>query len=381
MIDRVPSNVDAFVDKGFPIGETFCTQFLYSSEFTSATLKSLVKHGKSNSKYELAMSLAKSLESQEISKDEVLLAYALQPRKWLSFKMGSCVHYPTHKGAEVLLTEFGEDGWYGPIKGVDDPRLWYIRTYTVPFYAQGISQAEKVLPDDMEKPTSVATYKIRWTVLAEIGANYMSLSWNGFRHTELKTGSTEPIVEQFPYWKHIPVFFDELSQDFKTQWQNPVLHKLVLQDLWDKYLGNSQYIWRHLRVRADNRGVALNVHSTGAADNEERQMRGLQALSKELASSALRSLDIEKTSELVGSVENALLRTLIREWGTRSYEFSLNRMSKSSDGGGEIFRAHCYFAVGKSSSPQDSFQHLHCFTQDYGGSGQALRFLLSELGY
>jgi hypothetical protein len=385
MIDQHPSGTEAFIDKGFSDSKTFCTQFLYSSDFTLGTLKALVKRGKSKAKYELATSLAGSLESQQISKDEVLLAFVQQPRKWLSFKIGRCTQHPVHGSAEILLTEFGEEGWYGPIKDVDSSRVWYIRTHKVPFYEQGISQAGEALQGELlRQSSSVATYRIRWTVLAEIGVNYMALSWNGFRHNELRSSSVDPTVEslmQFPYWRYIPGFFDELSQSCSTEWQNPVLHKLVLQDLWDRYLNDSQYVWRHLRIRADNRGVALNVHSTGASDNEELQMRGLRALSKELASSALSSLEIQETSELIGSVENALLRTLIQNWGTKSYEFSLNRISKSIDKDKEIFRAHCYFSLGASSSPQDSFQHLHCFTKDYGGSGQALRFLLSELGY
>jgi hypothetical protein len=386
MTDQKMPGIEAFVDKGFPEGEIFCAQFLYSSEFNLGTLKGLVNHGKSRKKTDLATSIAKSLETQEIGKRDVLLAFIRQPRKWLSFKLGVCTHYPVHQSAEILLTEFGEEGWYGPIRDLeDDSRTWYIRTQEVPFYEQGISQAERALPGGIPgEINSVATYKIRWTVIAEIGSNYIALSWNGFRHNELRTSSVDPTVEslmQFPYWKYIPNFFDELSQSCKTFWKHPVLHKLVLKDLWDKYLNNPQYIWRHLRIRADNQGVALNVHSTGATDNEERQMRGLQALSKELASSALFSLNIQETSDLIGSVENALLKTLIQSWGAKSYEFSLSSPSQDNNKNKEIFRAHCYFSIGESLSPQDSFQHLHCFIKDYGGSGQALVFLLSELGF
>ncbi len=375
MVNRSTSGPEAFIDKGFPDSKTFCTQFLNSPDFTLGTLKALVKGGKSKPKYDLATSLAESLENHEISEDEILLAFVRQPRKWLSFKIGRCEQYPTHEASEILLTEFGEDGWYGPIKDVDDSRSWYIRTKEVPFYEQGVFQSES---------SSVATYRIRWTVLAEIGINYIALSWNGFSHQEVKPNSAyssgESLV-QFPYWKYIPIFFNELSQSCSTQWEHPVLHKLILQDLWSKYVNDPQYIWRHLRIRADNRGVALNVHSTGASDNEEQQMRGLQALSKELASSALSSLNIQETPEKNGLVEKALLRTLIQSWGAKSYEFSLNKIATSIAKDKEIFRAHCYFSLGASSSSQDSLQHLHCFTKDYGGSGKALQFLLSELGY
>lgn len=385
MASRNSSSVEAFIDKGFSEPKTFCTQFLYSPDFTLGTLRALVKRGKSKSKFDLATNIAEALEYQDISQADILLAFVQQPRKWLSFKIGKCNDYPIFKEAKILLTEFGEDGWYGPVKDIEGCRTWYIRTQTVPFYEQGVSQAKDALPGEIaEQTTSTATYRIRWTVLAEVGLNYIALSWNGFRHNDIKPGLVDPSVEslvQFPYWKHIPGIFAEISHACNTEWQHPVLHKLVLQDLWDKYVEHSEYVWRHLRIRADNRGVALSVHSTGAADKEELQMRGLQALSKELAASALRSLNLEKTAERVMSVENALLKTLIKEWGTRSYEFSLNKLSNGEEQDKEVFRAHCYFALGKSSSPQDSFQHLLCYTKEYGGSGQALRFLLSELGY
>jgi hypothetical protein len=383
---------EAFIDKGFPSGKIFCTQFLNSSEFTLETLKSLVKNGKSKPKYELAENLAESLEKQEISKDKVLSAYVQQPRKWLSFKIGCCKNYPEYSSSEKLLTDFGANGWHGPIKDACNVSKWYIRTYEVPFYEQGVSQSESIQPGGIPEQSSlIAIYRIRWTVVAEIGENHIALSWNGFSHNGIESGSIESLT-QFPYWKYIPIFFDELSESCDTQWQHPILHKLVLQDLWDKYLNDSQYIWRHLRIRANNRGVALNVHSTGANDSEERQMRGLQALSKALTSSALLSLKIQETSELTTSVENALLRTLIQEWGAKSYEFSLTKVNSysnfSPDGEEEeakhhkeIIRAHFYFSIGTSSSPQDSFQHLRCFTQKYGGSSKALQFLLSELGY
>jgi hypothetical protein len=289
---------------------------------------------------------------------------------------------PYLKPASSLLTEFGEEGWYGPIESSETSCKWYIRTFKVPFFektyqAEGFSEGEVA-----ETVSSVASYQIRWTVLAEIGTGYAALSWNGFRRNELKPGLVDPKIEslmQFPYWYHIPTFFDELARQSNANWQHPILHEIVLQHLWDKYLTDSQYIWRHLRIRADNRGVALNAHSTGAFDQEELRMRGLQALSRQLASSALNSLEIAETPETISSVESSLLRTLIQEWGTKSYEFSLDSYSEVESTRVGLFRAHCYFAIGPSSSPQDSLQHLHCFKGDYGGSSQTLKFLLSEL--
>ncbi|MEM8723604.1 MAG: hypothetical protein AAGE84_30715 [Cyanobacteria bacterium P01_G01_bin.39] len=79
--------------------------------------------------------------------------------------------------------------------------------------------------------------------------------------------------------------------------------------------------------------------------------------------------------------EVAALRTLIKEWGTKSYEFSLekeeekkelNKKSKYN----RLIKAHCYFGLKPNSPTQDSLQHLKC---DCGSSTSVLKFLLREL--
>lgn len=117
-------------------------------------------------------------------------------------------------------------------------------------------------------------------------------------------------------------------------------------------------------------------------------MRGLKALSRKLAESALESLELPHNSLTVSRVESGLLHTLIREWGTLSYEFSLNKPLQTQqpnieDSGDRlqlegIFRAHCYFGLKKLTKTQDSLQHLKC-NASYGSSTKALEFLLSEL--
>ena len=90
-----------------------------------------------------------------------------------------------------------------------------------------------------------------------------------------------------------------------------------------------------------------------------------------------------------------MLRTLIKEWGTKSYEFSLERKALSdesslstnqtkieSESQTEIkkrFKAHCYFGLKPKSNTQDLLQHLNCCPK-FGGSTGALNFLLHELG-
>jgi hypothetical protein len=117
-------------------------------------------------------------------------------------------------------------------------------------------------------------------------------------------------------------------------------------------------------------------------DSEERKMKGLEALSFHLAETAIETLDISSSENLLDNVSQALLKTLMKDWGAKSYEFSLDRIfydEKKNRKTECIFRAHCYFNIAISFAHQDSFMHLHCFTQKYGGSNQTLNFLLSEL--
>jgi hypothetical protein len=300
----------------------------------------------------------------------------------LSFKRGEVPDFLDLNAPETLLTEFGAEGWYGPIKDKDleTNKVWYIRTVKVPHYTYIGNDAAR----------SIDRRSIRWTVVAEIGNisspkdQYLSLSWNGFSSNELDNIDS---TKQFTYWSYIPDFFREIEGELGAKVQNILLHKIVLHDLWNKYLNNSTYRWQHLRIRAESSGVALNAHSAGVADID---VKGLKALTHKLAESALESLKIPKNDSEISLVEIALLQTLIKEWGTKSYEFSLAKICTQTSGlsvnvdkvGGEkekkIFRAHCYFGFKLDSDVPDSLQHLHCFL-DYGGSNKVLQFLLTEL--
>ncbi|WP_235006819.1 hypothetical protein [Calothrix rhizosoleniae] len=275
--------------------------------------------------------------------------------------------------SESLLTEFGEDGWYGPIQELNnEQQKWYIRTYKVTDYVhRGIGIAGEL--DERH---------IRWSVVAEVGENYIALYWDGFTFSSV---TQEHIGQpaQFPFWNHIPGFFDELANHCQAKWQHPELHKLILHDMWDKYLNKSPYKWRHLRVRAEASGLVINAHSSGV---KEIDVRGLQALSQKLTQSVLSAIGIRDDSEKMNNAENAILWTLIKEWGTKSYEFSLHKEFASSNVEGEnlqnehLIKAHCYFRFKPNSKTQDCLQHLKCYSGYYGGSTGVLNFILRELG-
>lgn len=374
------SGVKAFVDHEFS-GRDFPRHFLASPEFTNNTLKKIFPSAKtSQGKDGLVNDIIFALNDGIISENDVLLAYIEQPKQWLSFQVGKHLEEPQLADSTFLLRNFGEEKWYGAIFNKERNKKWYIRVHKVPNPSFiGIGEARRL---DLSQ-------NIRWIVAAEIGDGYISLHWNGFSSSVYEDNDETLKQNQFTYWKYIPQFFDELKELFKGEWENPNLYKLVLSGLWDKYLNKEvrgfKYDWQHLRIRAEASGVALNARSAGSS---EIDVRGLQALSKQLAKSAIESLGLKalEDSSKFSDVENAILRTIIREWGTKSYEFRLDRRNVIT--GNEIsdkehkkefvFKAHCYFGAKPKSEQPDALIHLHCYIE-YGGSTGALDFLINEI--
>lgn len=342
----------AFIDNNFSKGKEFLKHFLDSPEFTLNTLHQIMPSGSSKKKkHELAHDIATAFEEGRLSPKQILLPYVKRSRHWLSFRLGQVKATPQQQEAHLLLTEFGDDGWYGEIKDNQNNNHYYIRTFKITDY-QGNN--------------------IRWTVIAKIGSDCVALTWNGFTLISANDAKVERQVS-FACWKFIPSCFQEIATFCQAELSEPNLHRLILHDMWDKYMGNSQYRWHHTRIRAESSGVALNAHSS---EIKEINVQGLKALSGKLAESILKSVGIiDDSNKLLAEV--AALRTLIKEWGTKSYEFSLKKedLNKKSRYN-RLIKAHCYFGLKPNSSTQDSLQHLKC---DCGGSTGVLKFLLEEL--
>jgi hypothetical protein len=342
-----------FIDNNFSQGREFLIHFLDSPEFTLDILRKIMGSGSSNKKkLELAQDIAIAFEEGNLSFDQILLPYVKRSRQWLSFKLGKTKAIPKQKEAQLLLNEFGEDGWYGAIDDHQNKNHYYIRT---------------------SKITDYRGNNIRWTVIAKIDSDCIALSWNGFT---LIPATDAPVERQvsFGCYKFIPKYFEEIADFCKAELTIPNLHKLILQDMWNKYLNNDEYRWHHLRIRAESSGVALNAHSS---ELKEINVEGLKALSSKLANSALEALGIIDNNDQQILTENAILRSLIKEWGTKSYGFSLEKegLTKKSSYN-KLIKAHCYFGLKPNFSTQDSLQHLKC---DCGGSTEVLKFLLGEL--
>lgn len=150
----------------------------------------------------------------------------------------------------------------------------------------------------------------------------------------------------------------------------PSLHRLLLFDLWDMQHANG-VTWQHQKIRAEQSRVALNASSVAAATSEF-DISGLDTLARALAKAATQALQIrDESAEL--EVARALLRTFLREWGTKSYGFAV-------EGLGQSVRAHCYFGMRPELGGPDSFQHLKCLGGSSGGSRAVLQFLREHLG-
>lgn len=369
--------VDAFIDHGFS-NEAFRKNFLLSREFQTSILKSLIPSSTSSlNKENLVKRVIEALDNNHLSPNHVILANIVQSRSWLSFRLGRCHHLPVLSDPGLLLDRFGEEGWYGPIQSpIDSDVNWYVRI-------KGVSNSSYV---GSEGASQIDTkQRIRWGISAEVGANYVALHWDGFSYG---LGDSTLRQVQFPYWLYIPQFFDELATHLQAEWVDLDLSTLILHKLWEKYLEQSttsNYVWQHLRIRAEASGIALNAKSAGVA---EIDITGLKALARQLAKTSLEALYESCIPEQLDKVENALLRTLIHEWGTKSYEFCLEREIIEHDQENEatnhqklekLIRSHCYFGQKPQSKMPDCFQHLKCFAS-YGGSREALKFLLAELG-
>jgi len=349
------SKLNAFVDLGYSPGRDFAKFLFASPEFNVVTLRRLVKSWKGARKDDYASELSSQLENGNIAPKRILRAWVTQPRRWLSLKLGNPKVLPRLEPPDQLLTSFGGDQWYGPVLDQDQNARWYIRTQTVPHWRVSGKTATQA--------------RIRWTVIAEVSDSHLALSWDNFTHKELEEHGG---LSQYQFWNDIPFFFSDLEGDLGGTWEHPVLHKLVLDDLWSAYMMNPEYAWQHIRIRAERSGVALSARSAGVA---EVDVEGLAKLTRKLAESASGAVGIQAERD-IRKIDRALLRTMIRDWGTNSYEFSIDRRDAGKYG--KLFRAHCYFGLRPELENEDSLQHLMC-SLAYGGSKSAQEFILGHL--
>ena len=359
------------VNLSYQPGREFMQALLETGEFSANLLRAV---GVARpTKHEGAGALCDKLWATPALADEVLLRLCRTPRTWLYLALlpQGATARPSNASASAwsFLTEFGaKKQWYGPFSGVEDPDVsWYVRTQAVPHYIEEASF------EGEDKPT-MTRVAVRWHVVAMVGSGYVALHWHNFNHLE-KGDHAGQSGEQFPYWEHIPEIRQELLEIVglgNVAVEEPALNDLVLNKLIEKYEPDPEFEWKHLRVRAEQYGVAMNARSASAKVSEH-DIGGLRKLTTALAESAAGALGHDGNDEKVSQIERSLLRTFIREWGTLSYEFELNKTS-----GEKVFRGHVYFGEREKNAGPDSLTHCKCL-QQWGGSRRVLSFILEHL--
>jgi hypothetical protein len=350
----------SFVDNGFAPGVDFFQHLVASGDFSKDILVQLVPKSRQQPKDQLVRELSDKFEAGSLDVDALMLAFCRRPRKWLAFYLTETDGFPQKLTARDFLSEFGKSqSWYGPFR--DGRTAWYVLAVTVTHWL--------FEPGD-DAPQSC---RIRWHVTVEAAPKYIALHWDGFSYSSAPTGSLH--TSQFAFWQRLPTAVRALEEMLGTPLKQPNLSQLVLDQMWSKYRSAGDVRWIDRRVRAESAGVALNAHSGAVVDID---VAGLGALADRLADAVLLAIGAPESETNRRDVRDAVLQTIVKEWGTKSYECSLDRVSPQETKETKEFRGHCYFGL-KGDESQDAFQHVNCFSE-YGGSAGALRFLLGELG-
>jgi len=344
--------------------EVFAKRFLASHDFDLPSLREISKIfglGTSGAKKSLLDKLEVYFyRNYRDSDGQIILEQLIRRNKnWFTFRMGLPIKMPTLQNPSEIIFSSGKAGWYGPV--VVDSETWYIRVNFIPQWEF----------DEISK--QFQEYQIRWLCFAHISDSYVSLHWQGFTLAEKKDQIDHE--NQFRYWECVPSFLDEIQEILNAKLSDPLLHNLVLHDLWDEFRLNPNYVWEDLRIRAESGGVSLNVQSPGksASDKEDISISDIKHLAKTLSISAAKELDLYPLERVKQTrLEESILRTLIREFGAKSYEFSL------SSSGKKLLRAHFYFGTKPNVPSRDCFPHVNCYAK-WGSDSEQLNFVLQYL--
>ena len=357
-------------------GEEFCRALVSATEFGPL----LKKFGGKGSKTESVDHVVGRIMSGDVAHEDVVLEFCKLPRMWLC--IATCDYFETSAqqgGAEAFLTDFGTGGWYGPFsESAEDEDKWWICAEPI---------IHEVLEASFGEERTYKKMAYRWHIIAHVQPRkdlekcVVSLHWFGFNHDERGTneagGTGRPKSQQFDYWNHIPKLLGELPTivaGTSLGRAEPVeLHNLVLHELMDLYEGDPEKKWEHLKVRAESDGIAMNTTSS-PAQGAEIEIAGIRQLTSTLATSSLKAMSLSAESDEAklkqhSLVERALLRTLVREWGTRGYEFKMRWEEKQIRG---------YFFFGGQKLGPDQLTHIKTYKHD-GWSSRTRDFVVSHL--
>lgn len=292
----------------------------------------------------------------------ILSQLVARDKIWVAVKVGSLNPCFQGKNPTDLLYKPGEAEWYGPLSHPSDGEgvNWYIR----PVFIKHCEISKN--------SNTVEIRYIRWLCFARLTETELSLHWRGFSYHPSSEDPDEDTSGgrhiQFAYWYYIPDIFDEIEERVGASVSSLNLQDIVLHRLWDTYLGKQGYDWTHRRIRAESSGVSLNAHAGRAGGYQsKRPSKGIVEFNLQphdgvgishLASTIRKAVEYELRSlynqELPDPriFDDIILRTIIREYGAVSYEFSLLHHGRL------LFRAHSYFGDKAKAPSQDGFPHM-----------------------
>ena len=276
---------------------------------------------------------------------------AQRPRIWLALQRGHSEELKSQQPIESFFQHFRARGWFGPV--IDGSSSWLVHVKHIKHFL------------DAEASTW-----LRWHLVAEVRTDLIALHWANF---EVKNPNVPNDFQEFAYWHHVPEIMSELSKiaGFHGTWPN--LNTAVLHNALKAYEAVPNWTWDHQKIRAEQDSVAIN-----ATGNRKRSrgssgavsLNGIRALTRKLAEAAVSELNADPAS--IVAVENRILKTLLYEWGTKSYEFALTSP-------GYDYRMHTYFGSHPNVKGPDSFPHVRSWIDKGGGRG-SLDFLLRHIG-
>ena len=357
-------SIDAFVIRYRLEGIPFAQQFLASPDFDIQTLKDICRRldlPTSGKRTEIIDRITSSEIGWDPRGGAILEGLVLRKRGWVTFKRGQVLSRPTCLNPAELVYSEGREEWYGPImRPSDNEAHWYIRPVFIPHWET--QDGAETVPQQCV---------IRWLCFARVSEHMVSLHWRGFSFAETPSDSGGH-SSQYPYWERATTIFDEIARLTDARVSQPDLHRLVLHALWERYRYDRSCAWVDRRIRAESGGVSLSAHA-GAVT--ELSIGGIRRLANAIRGAIDADFQTQYQTSLPdpGRLEEVVLKSLIREFGTLSYEFSLEI------GGEKVFRAHSYFGLKPDSPSPDSFPHLNLFTT-WRDDLEQLHFLLAHCG-
>lgn len=341
-----------------------CRQFL-DANFTGGHLGQMMAGLSGHKKEGRVDRVALALASGALDGAEVAGIWAGQSRRMSAVRVLSQrpEELPASKDVKELFTGEFEGGWFGPVSDhVEDGVCWYIR-------AQFIEEWKKDAASGIARQV-----KAPYFVFCAVRPSSVCLTWKNRAVVNEFDEATGLLgrAQSYPYWYQVHAAVSELSEMLGVDLVPPDLKQVLLRDIWDKYSIDPAYRFHPRRIRAESDGLFLSAHAGGVAEFE---VKGVEALTDYLADIALHECGI-KNAKTELRLKRTLLRTVIADWGPRSFELELTRLASEAEAEERLFRAHAYF--GEQESGVDSLQHFVNY-DNWGGSAQTIRFILDQL--